>query len=300
MCRLVVGVRKYAVGGDWGQGLNPNPAGARLVAPVPLQRGAAAARVGPGCAGPRRRRRRRRPRAEHRVVGAVGAALQAQAGHVHPAQRTPGAQVSRSAQGPSVLPPSAHGKTRWTLQIKFVGPPELRSEWLRALTKYSWQKTPDTHFCTHGTPCNVAERARAPEVVGVVLEGDGDAGGRVGGAGVGAQHHAAGRQDDVLHEGDVEPAVALDAHRPREVGEADLRRAAGAQVAAAAACAQVPADTPIVCSARIRNHIDPAPVINAAIQTRALAAEAPVTIHPRGSFMPDRYTRTMEVHIVLD
>ena len=62
-----------------------------------------------------------------------------------------------------------------------------------------------------------------------------------GGAGVGAQHHAARRQDDVLHKGDVKPAVALDADRPREVGEADLHRAVGAQVAAAAARAQVPA-----------------------------------------------------------
>ena len=44
---------------------------------------------------------------------------------------------------------------------------------------------------------------------------------------------AAGRQDDVLGEGDVQAAVALDAHGPREICEADVH-AVVAQVVAVA------------------------------------------------------------------
>lgn len=53
----------------------------------------------------------------------------------------------------------------------------------------------------------------------VVLEGDGDIGAI---ALVLGPEPAARRQDDILGEGDVEPAVALDSNGPCEIGELDV------------------------------------------------------------------------------
>ena len=64
-----------------------------------------------------------------------------------------------------------------------------------------------------------SRKHRSPEVVGVILEGERHIGLAIGAL---AAQEAARGQDDVLGEGDVEAAVALDSDRPCVVGEGDV------------------------------------------------------------------------------
>jgi hypothetical protein len=79
-----------------------------------------------------------------------------------------------------------------------------------------------------------ALKGHAPVVVLVILEGDGNVGAI---AGVDGAQPAAGLQDDVFGEGDVEAAVALDPNRPEVIGEVNLH-AARAQAVAVRVCDQ--------------------------------------------------------------
>lgn len=100
---------------------------------------------------------------------------------------------------------------------------------------------PVTDSSSTGTRCEDVRTAydphwdqATPKVVGVILEGEGHIGLPI--AALAAQEAARG-QDDVLGEGDVETAVALDARGPGVVGEGDVC-AAAAQVVPARVCQQ--------------------------------------------------------------